>query len=137
MRLFFSALFALLIISCKSTKVTSAISSQLNGTWIPIKQQMSGKDMPIAFYEKQKLIISDSSYTLIAESVDKGIIRVNEDKIDIIGKEGVNSGRQFKAIFKIENNQLIICYNLKGDSYPDSFETQGKILHFLSIFRKE
>jgi len=32
---------------------------------------------------------------------------------------------------------LTICYNLKGDSYPDEFETKGKPLFFMSVFRRE
>jgi hypothetical protein len=66
--------------------------------------------------------------------MDRGKILVRKNKIDIYGKEGVNKGRHFTAIYKIENNQLIICYNLGGIGFPESFETEGKPLYFLSIF---
>ncbi len=111
--------------------------NKFNGIWIPIKQEMGGKSLPKAAYETQKLILKDSTYTLIAESVDKGIVRINDNKIDIYGKEGVNAGQHFTAIYKYENQQLIICYNLKGDSYPLSFETKPKTLLFLSVFQRE
>ena len=81
--------------------------------------------------------MNDSNYTVIAESVDKGIVRFKGDKLDIYGKEGVNAGRHFTAIYKVEKGQLTICYNLLGDSYPDAFETKSKPLLFLSIFNKE
>lgn len=111
--------------------------SKYNGSWFPVKQEIGGKSLPKAAFEKQRLIIKDSTYTLIAESIDKGIVKVNGNKMDIYGREGVNNGQHFTAIYKYENNQLCICYNLKGDGYPESFETKPKTLLFLSIFQKE
>jgi uncharacterized protein (TIGR03067 family) len=108
-----------------------------NGTWIPIEQELKGKSLPPSVFENQKLIIADSTYTVIAESVDKGIVKYNDGKIDIYGKDGVNAGKHFTAIYKYESEQLTICYNLIGDSYPDAFETTGKPLLFLSVFKKE
>ncbi|MFI5203231.1 MAG: TIGR03067 domain-containing protein [Flavobacteriales bacterium] len=112
------------------------MSDLLNGTWTPIKQEMGGTALPAAALDKQQLIISDSAYTFIAESVDKGIIKYDGNKMDIYGKDGVNAGKHFTAIFKLENGHLTICYNLKGDSYPEAFETKGQPLYFLSVFKK-
>ena len=83
------------------------------------------------------MIISDSNFTVIAESVDKGTVKVSSNQLDIFGKEGVNKGKHFTAIFKLENNELTICYNLKGTEYPAEFNTKGKPLYFLSRFKKE
>lgn len=118
-------------------KTTNPGSGKLDGTWIPVKQEMGGTLLPKTGFENQKLIISDSAYTVIAESIDKGIFKIKDDKIDIYGKEGVNAGRHFTALYKYENDQLTVCYNLSGDSYPETFETKGNPLFFLSIFKKE
>ena len=64
----------------------------MNGTWIPVKQEMGGKEFPSAVFEKKKLVISDSMYTLSAESIDKGVLTYSSGKMDIYGKEGVNAG---------------------------------------------
>ncbi len=56
--------------------------------------------------------------------------------MDIYGKEGVNAGKHFTAIYKYDNEQLTICYNLSGDSYPKTFETKSKSRLFLSVFKK-
>lgn len=116
-------------------------SDTLNGTWIPIKQEFAGSILPAEAFKKQKLIISDSNYTVIAESVDKGIVKYKNDKIDIYGTEGPNEGKHFSAIYKFENlpaeQELTICYNLAGDSYPETFETKDKPMYFLSVFKKE
>ena len=110
-------------------------TGQLNGDWIPIRQEMSGKEFPSAVFEKQRLTIANDSYTLVAESVDKGELKYADGKMDIYGKEGVNSGKHFTAIYKYENELLTICYNLAGDSYPQAFETKSKPLLFISVFK--
>jgi len=125
-----------LIISCSTHKSKSS-SNPLDGTWIPTSQELGGKSMPKSFYEKIQLIISGNQYTTIAESIDKGVIKYSHGKMDIYGKEGVNAGKHFTAIYKLENDQLTICYNMTGDKYPESFETSGNRSLFLSIFQKK
>jgi uncharacterized protein (TIGR03067 family) len=130
-------LFICLSIACLTTKKTNSKSNFLNGTWIPVSQEIGGTSLPNAAFAKEKLIISDSAYTVIAESVDKGVVKYQSDKMDIYGKEGVNAGKHFTAIYKFENNLLTVCYNLSGDSYPETFETKGKQMYFLSVFKRE
>jgi len=137
MRQLFILTFICLTLGCATTKKTSLSSNVLNGSWAPIKQEIGGKDLPAVVFQKQKLIINDSIYTFSAESVDKGILKYKEGQMDIYGKEGVNTGKHFTAIYKLDNEQLTICYNLKGDSYPSDFETKSKPTLFLSVFKKD
>jgi uncharacterized protein (TIGR03067 family) len=108
-----------------------------SGTWIPVKQEIGGTILPDDAFKDQKLILRDSLYVVIAESSDKGIMRYNGEKMDIYGREGVNAGKHFTAVYKFENGLLTICYNLTGDSYPEAFDTKGRPNLFLSVFRKE
>jgi uncharacterized protein (TIGR03067 family) len=112
-------------------------SNPLNGSWIPVQQEIGGRQLPPVTFDKQKLIIADSIYTFTAESVDKGIVKTQGDKMDIYGRDGVNKGKHFSAIYKLENGQLTICYNLAGTGYPEAFDTKGKPAYFLCAFRKE
>ena len=142
MRLITFISLLILGLSCSSTKNAASDSprmksNKLNGTWVPVNQEMGGVLLPKAAFENQKLIINDSEYTFIAESIDKGVVKYRDDKMDIYGKEGVNAGKHFTAIYKYENEELTVCYNLSGDSYPDAFETKNKPLFFLSVFKKE
>ena len=132
----FPSLFILCLVCISSINVT-AQSNLLNGNWKPVKLEIDGSALPPETFEKQKLIISDSNYTFIAESVDKGIARYKDGKMDIYGKDGVNNGKHFTAIYKFENEILLICYNLAGDKYPETFETKGKPTYFLATFKKE
>jgi len=120
-----------------NTKNATIMSNNLSGTWVPVKQEIGGKAVPKEAFDGQKLIISDSSYTFTAESVDKGVVRYTDTKMDIYGKEGVNAGKHFTAIYKYENEELTVCYNLAGTGYPESFETKSSPMLFLCVFKKE
>lgn len=130
MRLIITLLLISFVFACSSNQ------GQLNGTWIPLEEEIGGAQLPKEAFEGQKLVIKDEIYNMTAESADKGIITITEDKIDIEGRQGSNAGRQIKAIYKLENDLLTICYNLTGDSYPETFSTQGNPMFFLVTFEK-
>ena len=134
----FITFFALacLIISCRSMKTTSSTSGKLDGTWVPVKEEMGGTGLPAAGFSMQRLTIQDTTYTFVAESVDKGTVKYYDDKMDIYSKEGVNAGKHFRAIYKYENGELTVCYNLQGDDYPTAFDTKGKPMYFLCTFKR-
>lgn len=136
MRLLFLVWLSFIGLFCTGPKKTIMTTNPLYGTWIPVKQEIGGMALPAPAFAKQKLEISDSTYTMTAESVDKGTVTFSGNKMDIYGKEGVNSGKHFTAIYKYENEELTICYNLAGNSYPESFETKGKPMYFMAVFKK-
>jgi uncharacterized protein (TIGR03067 family) len=132
-----TVLFFLLITALASVAQNPTIANKkLDGMWVPVKLEIDGAPLPSATFEKQKLTLVDSNYTFVAESVDKGMARYSDGKMDLYGRDGVNAGKHFTAIYKLENEQLVICYNLAGDSYPENFETKGKPTFFLAVFKK-
>jgi uncharacterized protein (TIGR03067 family) len=137
MRFITLSLLFIFSLSCANSKKIAMKPNPLNGTWVPVSQEMGGTVLPRSFYETQQLIINDSNYTVKAESIDRGVVVYDHNKMDIFSKEGENKGKHFKAIFKHENELLTICYNLTGDAYPEAFETKGKPMYFLSVFKKE
>jgi len=132
------------------------ISRKLNGTWKPVYEEIAGNPLPGAAFSSQEMVLADSLYTVKAESVDKGIVKYMGNKMDIYGRAGVNEGKHFRAIFKINDGQgdelskgkpgmnengnkgsgerLTICYNLSGDVYPEEFSTKGKAMYFMAVF---
>lgn len=130
-------LIGLLGAGCSTSKKAASAAAQLDGTWIPIQEEIAGQTLPPAAFASQKLVLAGKTYTMTAESVDKGEANYSDGKLDIYGKEGVNTGKHFTAIYKLENEQLTICYNLVGDSYPTDFETKSKPMLFLAVFKKE
>lgn len=123
-------------ISCSTPKKASNEIDNFNGVWIPVQQELGGQPLPASAFANQKLSISDTTYIFVAESTDKGIVKYNHHKMDIYGKEGVNTGKHFTATYKLEKGQLFICYNLKGNAYPSSFDTKSAPALFLSVFKK-
>ena len=130
--------FLTIILFCFTTAFFSTKKSNvLDGVWIPVKQEISGAELPKSAFEKQRLVISDTTYTFYAESIDKGVSKFSDGKLDIWGKEGVNMGKHFMAIYKYEDEILTICYNLAGNVYPESFDTKGKPAYFTSTFIRQ
>ena len=43
--------------------------------------------------------------------------------MDIHGQKGPNAGRTIRAIYALEDDQLIVCYQLGTGERPDGFET--------------
>ncbi len=137
MKPFSIILFIYLAVACSSTKETAFNSGELNGSWLPVKQQIGGKELAESDFQNQKLAIVDTSFLFIAESADEGSVAYSDGKMDIYVDVGVNAGRHFAAIYKLENELLTICYNLAEDIYPKSFETKSSPTLFLSVFRRE
>lgn len=136
MRSLLVAIIVLLAIACAVSKNSSMKENKLTGTWVPVHQELAGTPIPVGAFANQKLIISDSNYTFIAENTDKGVVQYAGNKLDIYGKEGPNVGKHYTAIYKFENGVLTICYNLSGTGYPEGFDTKGKPMYFLSVFKK-
>ena len=137
MRLITSFSLLILCAGCSSTKNLKMKPDELNGTWIAVNQEIGGRSLPKSVFGKQQLIIAGREYTFIAENVEKGELNYVNGKMDIYGKQGVNAGKHFTAIYKYENEQLTVYYNLSGDSYPGAFETKTRPALFLSVFKKK
>jgi len=137
MRLTLLAASLILSLGCTGPKKATMNPAKLNGSWVPVQQEIGGKALPKTVYDNERLVIADSNYVLTAESTDKGVVRCKDNKMDIYGREGVNAGKHFTAIYKLEGGQLTICYNLRGDSYPTSFVTDAQPALFLSVYKKE
>ncbi len=129
-------LIVCLTFCCASTKNDSNGALSIDGMWIPIHQEIGGKKIPSVAFQAQTLLIAGNTYTLTAESEDKGDLKYNNGQMDIYSKEGVNAGKHFTAIYTLDHEQLTICYNLKGDVYPSNFETASAPTLFLSVFKK-
>lgn len=126
-----------LLVGCLGSKNKKSAAINLNGSWQPVKEELAGAPLPAAMMEKQKLVIKDSTYIFGAESVDKGTLKYGKGKMDIWGKDGVNAGKHFTAIYKYKDGELTICYNLAGDSYPNEYKSVDHPLFFLAVFKKD
>jgi uncharacterized protein (TIGR03067 family) len=130
-------LFFLLIISCSSTEETTTNSGELNGGWLPIKQEIGGQQVQTSAFENQRLTIADKSFIILGASADQGSVRYGNGKMDIHIELGTDAGKDYKAIYKFENNLLTICYDISGGIYPESFEIANNPKLILSVYRRD
>jgi len=137
MKLALTLLVLSFLIGCSSSKESASNSGELNGGWFPIKQEIGGQELPPESFDGERLAIIGKSFLFIAESVDEGTVTYSDGKMDIYVETGANAGRHFKAIYKLENNILTICYDLRGGDYPEDFSTSEGSNLFLSVFIKE
>jgi len=134
MKQFITGIIVFFCISCAS--IHSSKTDFLNGVWKPVQEEIGGNALPKESFATQSLIIKDSNYIFTAESVDKGVVKYAAGKMDIYGREGVNKGKHFTTIYKLDNGLFYVCYNLAGTNYPESFDTKGKPLYFLCVYKK-
>lgn len=116
---------------------TVAQASLMNGLWVPVRQELGGKQLPPAAFATQELHISDTLYTVLGESMDRGVVKLSGNRMDIYSREGVNAGKHFKAIYRMDREELVICYDLSGTDYPMEFSTVNKQQYFMSAFKKK
>jgi uncharacterized protein (TIGR03067 family) len=115
---------------------TNQSTPDLNGAWVPVKQELNGRNLPVS--ENSKLTIDNGKYAFETYgAVDKGDSTYDDGKIDIYSREGVNAGKHFKAIYKLEDDLYTVCYNLAGDSYPTKFDSTLGPMFFLCVFKRQ
>jgi uncharacterized protein (TIGR03067 family) len=132
------ARYLIIILLYTMSTATSCTAQSFEGTWIPVKQELNGQPLPAESFAQSKLTIRNNGYTFeTGTATDEGDAITGDGKMDVYSRAGANKGKHFKAIYKLENNQLTVCYNLAGDQYPQSFDTQGHELFFLCVFQRE
>lgn len=115
---------------------------EVQGAWVAVKGELGGKPLPEAFFKVINLTIDGETYIVQAESPDKGDLKFGEvdslKSMDIIGKEGPNKGKTFLAIYKIQDENLVIVYDMEGKTRPTKFETvKGKNQLMLTYKKKK
>ena len=129
--------FTFFTIGCGTTKNTEPVYFPLNGIWIPVRQEIGGNELPQSVYKNDILIIGDSTYSVTAENIDLGSLMFTRDHMKIIRKKGVNEGNYYYAMYRYENEQLIICYHLTSGRHPAGFDTKNDPGLFLSTYKRK
>ena len=99
-------------------------TGSLDGEWQPSAMIVSGASVPDAMREAMTLVIDGDSYRVISgEEIDRGALDI--DSIAQPPRMTVTSanGRSLKAIYRFEEGDLIVAYDLQGEQFPTAFES--------------
>jgi uncharacterized protein (TIGR03067 family) len=114
----------------------------LDGTWQAEEAELAGKKWPDEVTKSIQLVITKGKYLVkTAEGDDRGTVQYMPDQkpsaMDITGTEGPNKGKRFLAIYKLDGDKLVVCYDLTGKARPQEFKTQAGTAMFLVTYRKQ
>ena len=111
------------------------------GKWKIIEAELGGKKLPTDSFEKLILELDENSYQLIEGIViDSGIVEPvagsSPKALIITGVFGPNKGKTYQCIYRLEGQDMLMCYNLGGDGVPTKFETTENTLFYLVRYRR-
>jgi len=111
------------------------------GKWKIAEAEMGGKSLPTDTFRDLILDLDETSYQIIVQTVvDSGLVELINNRsplaLSITALFGHNKGKTFRCIYKFDGEDLIMCYNLGGDSYPTSFETFENTLLYLVRYKR-
>jgi uncharacterized protein (TIGR03067 family) len=113
----------------------------IEGNWTPDKAELAGQPMPEAVLKTISLKLRDGSYEVsVAGHPDKGTYRLDSHakpkSITITGTEGPNKGKTFPSIYKLQDDTLLICYDLSGKQRPTEFKTLPRTKLYLVTYKR-
>jgi uncharacterized protein (TIGR03067 family) len=114
---------------------------KVDGTWQASSGELAGKELPNSFFAVLKLTLKNGEYSAQAESLDRGTIgydvTAKPKRMEIKGVEGPNKGKTIPAIYELSGDELKICYDLSGKSYPTEFKTRPGTRLFLVVYHRK
>jgi uncharacterized protein (TIGR03067 family) len=100
---------------------------KLNGTWVPVAANVSGRELAVKQLRVAQLIIERETYRIVdrsAQVVDCGELELDEASVpcalDIIGLEGPHAGKRMRAIIELDGDRLCVCYDLEREQRPQT-----------------
>jgi uncharacterized protein (TIGR03067 family) len=116
-------------------KTNTMTKTELTGSWQAIEAVFAGAPFPKPVVDSLLLKIDEDRYEV---QNDKGTLRLfSDDRMEITGVSGPNQDRTFRAIFRTNASELVICYDLSGKEWPATFETRPATQLFLVRYSRK
>lgn len=114
----------------------------LAGTWTCVSATVNGSPLAAEAARQLKLtmtadrfkterggqVLFDSTYTIDPTK--------NPLQIDMVGTEGELKGKPALGIYKLDANQLTLCYVMPGSPRPTTFDSQPQSSAFLIVWKR-
>jgi uncharacterized protein (TIGR03067 family) len=116
---------------------------KLDGTWKPVSAEFAGAAYPDKILKTMKLTVDGEKYKVeIGEELDEGTVFIDPEKspkeLDIKGGEkGPNAGKTFLCIYKLDGEELEVCYDLSGKARPTEFVSKKDTKLFRVTYKRQ
>lgn len=103
---------------------------------------MAGTPFPPEVTNAITLTVKGETYEVsVGGEIDKGTCKVDTSttppRMTITSTEGPNADKTMLAIFDYPaDDQMRVCYNLKGTDFPTTFESTLENAQFLATYKK-
>ncbi len=125
---------ALVFMACSGKQ---SKESSLEGEWVPQTAELGGMNFNVSNFAGATLVLAADSYDFAG---DKGTYTIlakdTPAKLDIHGVEGPNAGRDIPAIFQLNGDELVVCYQLGTGDRPTEFKTHSGTQEFLVRYKR-
>jgi uncharacterized protein (TIGR03067 family) len=118
-------------------------ANAIQGSWTPVKAELTGQPMPDAVLKTISLKLTDGKYEVhVGSQPDNGTYALddatNPKSITVTGTDGPNRGKTFPAVYELKGDTLRICYDLSGVKRPAEFKSvPGTKLYLVTYSRKK
>jgi len=114
----------------------------IQGSWAPVKAELSGQPMAEAVLKTISLKLTDGKYEVhVGTQPDNGTYTLDETtrpkSITVTGTDGPNRGRTFPAIYELKGDTLRICYDLSGAKRPAEFKSVANTRLYLVTYSRK
>ncbi len=114
---------------------------EIAGKWKIVEAELGGRKLPASEFDKIVLELDENSYQVNdGKVIATGIVHLvpgsDPSAMNIVVLFGPNQGTTFQCIYRFEEEDLVMCYNLGGGDLPTSFETFDNGLLYLVRYKR-
>ena len=115
----------------------------LAGKWEITKSELGGMDITDHLKAMKFEIMGGGKYVAeLGKEKDEGAFTIDlamkPKEMDIKSTGGPNKDKLIKAIYKLDGDELVVCYELGGEGErPTKFETKPKTMLLLTTYKRK
>lgn len=112
------------------------------GEWAGISAAVDGKVLPPDTARELRLTLTQDRYKTVKgtqvlfDSTYRIDAAASPKKIFILGNEGDLTGKEAQGVYKVEGDQMTICYVMPGGPAPAGFESAPGSKAYLIVWER-
>jgi uncharacterized protein (TIGR03067 family) len=116
--------------------------AKLQGTWRMVRGERDGKPVPPDAVRTATLTMEGNMHTVrVGEDSYIGTQKLDPStqpkSIDVTDSEGRFKGQTLKGIYRVEGDELTVCFAKPGEQRPTKFTTRSGTGSLMDVWRRE